>query len=80
MKTLLTALFALSALVVPAAAQTISDVDHPDIPNCVMFPKSGHNALNCENLTIQAVYAHNGAGTKVTYKDAYGGRHSFYTW
>ncbi len=77
MKILLTALFAFSVLALPAAAQTISDVDHPDIPNCTV---TGPNAPNCENLTIQAIYAHNGVGTKTTYKDAHGNSHSFYTW
>ena len=49
--------------VTPASAK-ITDVDHPDIPNCVMFPKSGHNAPNCETLTIQAVHPNNGLGKK----------------
>lgn len=40
----------------------ITDVDHPDIPNCVMFPKSGHNAPNCETLSIMAVMPHEGKG------------------
>lgn len=77
MKILLTAIFAVVALAAPAVAQTISDVDHPDIPNCTIV---GPNAPNCENLTIQAVYAHNGIGTKTSYKDSFGHTHSFYTW
>ena len=66
MKTILTALFAFAMLAIPATAQTISNVDHPDIPNCTV---RGPNVANCENLTIQAIYAHNGTGTKSCYTD-----------
>ncbi len=59
-----------SLLVGPAVAGGISDVDHPDVPNCVLFPASGHNAPDCETLTFQAVYAHNGQGARDTHVSA----------
>jgi hypothetical protein len=55
MKTLLIA-SALAFLITPASAG-ISDVDHPDIPNCTIV---GPNAADCETLTMQAVYPPNG--------------------
>lgn len=66
MKTILTSMFAAAMLASPALAQTISDVDHPDVPNCTI---KGPNPPNCENLTIQAIYAHNGLGTRHCYKN-----------
>lgn len=55
MKTLLIAA-ALTFLAIPAFAK-ISDVDHPDIPNCTI---TGSNAVDCETLTMQAIYPPNG--------------------
>lgn len=64
MKFLLPALFAAALLTVPTAAAPISDVDHPDIPNCAIFPKGGVNPPNCETLSIMAAHAHNGQGDR----------------
>lgn len=64
MKTTIVAALALAILSAPALAQTISDVDHPNVQNCTIV---GPNANNCENLTIQAVHANNGLGDKYSY-------------
>ena len=68
MKTLVASVFALAMMAAPAFASTISDVDHPDVPNCTIF---GTNAANCENLTMQAVHAPNGLGGKFCFKNQY---------
>lgn len=64
MKLLISAAFAAVMLAAPAIAAPISDVDHPDIPNCAIFPKGGVNPPNCETLSIMAVHGHNGQGEK----------------
>ena len=61
MKAIAIIAFASAMLAAPSFAQTISDVDHADVPNCTVF---GPNAANCENLTIQAVHPNNGLGNK----------------
>lgn len=69
MKTTIAAALALALLSAPVLAQTISDVDHPNIPNCTIV---GPNADNCENLTLQATKSHNGLGDRYSYKDKNG--------
>lgn len=60
MKTAFICLTALAMLTTPSLAAPISDVDHPDIPNCVMFPAGGVNPPNCETLSMIALFPPNG--------------------
>lgn len=69
MKLLISVAFAAVMLAAPAVAAPISDVDHPDIPNCAIFPKGGVNPPNCETLSIMAVHAHNGQGDRSCHTD-----------
>ena len=77
MKTLIASAFALAMLAAPAFASTISDVDHPNVPNCTIF---GTNAPNCENLTVQAVHSPNGLGAKYCWHDDWGNKHCRRSW
>lgn len=60
MKFLLTPLAALVLLATPTSAAVLSDVDHPNVPNCTIF---GPNAPNCELLTMIALFPPNGVWT-----------------
>jgi len=51
---------AFALLAVPANAAVLSDVDHPNVPNCTIF---GPNAPNCELLTMIALFPPNGVWT-----------------
>lgn len=57
MKTAIAAIAALAFLSMPAMAGHISDVDHPDVPNCIV---GAANPPNCENLTMQGALGNNG--------------------
>lgn len=44
----------------PAYAASLTDVDHPDIPNCYHGFAEDHPGEKCETLSLQAIYGNNG--------------------
>lgn len=60
MKFLSATVFAAAMLIAPANAAVLSDVDHPNVPNCTI---RGPNPPNCELLTLIALFPPNGVWT-----------------